>query len=193
QGLALILIGFSYLMFDYWWLVSGRHKTMAAAESAPDQEEPSLKKSVVIFATGAVLVIAGSRLLVFSGIAIASALGVPSVIIGLTIIAVGTSLPELVTAIASARKGVPELSIGNIIGANVLNLALITGLASVINPLTLSVFTRNYSYSWLIVIIFSMMGIFWAKGKMRWKQGVLLLVFYSLYVVGLIFLPGMLK
>ena len=73
----------------------------------------------------------------------------PSVIIGLSVVAIGTSLPELVTGISAARKGVPDLSLGNILGANVLNLYLIVGLSGTINPLTLDVFTQVYSYGWL--------------------------------------------
>ncbi|MDP7339357.1 MAG: hypothetical protein QF786_08585, partial [Vicinamibacterales bacterium] len=100
------------------------------------------------FALGAALIVVGSRFLVDSAQSLAAALGVPSIISGLSVVAIGTSLPELVTGVSAARKGVPDLSLGNIIGANVLNLYLIVGLSGMINPLTLDRFTQFYSYGW---------------------------------------------
>jgi len=148
----------------------------------------SSARSLVLFILGASFVIVGSRLLVKSGIAIATALGIPSVIIGLSIIAIGTSLPELVTGIVSVRKGVPDLSIGNILGANVLNLAMITGLASVIHPLTLTQFTRAYSFPWLMVFVVVVILMLRKDGTLVTREGGVLLTLYVLYIAGLVVL-----
>ena len=182
-GLILFGVSLVYLAAD----CIGAIRKRKTAQGTPD--ETPLTKSLINFAIGAVMVALGSRLLVTSGIEIASALGVPSVIIGLSIIAIGTSLPELVTAVTAARKGVPDLSIGNIIGANVLNLAMITGTAVIIRPLTLLSFTRNYSFPWLMVFVVLMIFMIGRKGKIDKREGSILLVLYLIYIAGLIVVP----
>ena len=130
----------------------------------------------------------GSRLLVDSGGALAAALGVPSIIIGLSVVAIGTSLPELVTGVSAAFKGVPDLSLGNIIGANILNLFLIIGLSGTINPLTLDRFTQFYSYGWLAVFVAAFIGLA-TTGPFHRRGGLLLLGLYVVYVAGLVIVP----
>jgi cation:H+ antiporter len=139
------------------------------------------------------MVILGSRLLVTSGVSIATALGIPSVIIGLSIVAIGTSLPELVTGLTAARKGVPDLSIGNIVGANVLNLALVIGLSSLIHPLTLTRFTQLYSFPWLIIFICSMIWMFRPGSLVGRREGIILLSLYVAYIAGLVIIPMVVK
>ena len=182
-GVILFGVSLVYLAADGIGAIRKR-KTV---QEIPD--ETPLAKSLITFGVGAVMVGLGSRLLVTSGIEIASALGVPSVIIGLSIIAIGTSLPELVTAVTAARKGVPDLSIGNIIGANVLNLAMITGTAAIIRPLTLLPFTRNYSFPWMMVFILLMIVMIGREGKIDKREGGILLALYVIYIAGLIIAP----
>ena len=118
----------------------------------------------------------------------AAALGVPSIIIGLSVVAIGTSLPELVTGVSAARKGVPDLSLGNIIGANILNLFLIIGLSGTINPLTLDRFTQFYSYGWLALFFAAFIGLA-TTGRFHRRGGLLLLGLYVVYVAGLVVVP----
>ena len=182
-----ILLGLAsvYLILDYRQ-IREQKKKHGPTPSQETFESIPLRNAALLFGTGAVMVILGSRLLVTSGSSIATALGIPSVVIGLSVIAIGTSLPELVTAVTAMKKKVPDLSIGNIVGANVLNLAAITGAAALIRPLTLSVFTRNYSFIWLSLFVLSMIGFFWKKGEIGKKQGLIFLGLYSLYIVGLV-------
>jgi len=147
-ALGLLIISVVYLVADA--LTIQRH---AAEKNKVKSGDSFSKKTIFLFTVGLVMVILGSRLLVTSGIEIAGALGVSSVIIGLTVIAIGTSLPELVTGIVAALKGVPDLSIGNVIGANVLNLAMITGVSGLIHPIQMSRWTQAYSFPWLFVFI----------------------------------------
>lgn len=188
-GLILFTMGILYLTLNCLRAMLERKKSTNTSEpnNASLEKSLSLKKALLIFLFGAVLVILGSKLLVNSGIEIAKALNIPSLIIGLTAVAVGTSLPELVTAITSAKKKVSDLSIGNIVGANILNLALITGLSAMIRPLTLDTFTRSYAFSWLFIMVFGLILIFWKKGKMGKKTGILLLSLYVLYNLGLVY------
>jgi len=187
-GAILFILSLAYLFMDYWQIRQRKKEKNNEGTQTPE-EAVNLKQSIVWFLIGIFMVIIGSRILVISGISIATAIGIPSVIIGLSIVAVGTSLPELVTGISAARKGVPDLSIGNIVGANVLNLALIIGLSSLIHPLTLSRFTQLYSFSWLVVFIAAMIFMFRSGHVVSRKEGFVLLGLYIGYIAGLIIVP----
>ena len=181
----LLALSFAYLYYDY--RSAQEHRAQAARENrAESRDESPMAKSVSFFLIGAALVAVGSRMLVTSGISLATALGVPSVVIGLSIVAVGTSLPELVTGVSSAIKGVPDLSIGNILGANLLNLTMIVGLSGVIHPLTLSRFTQWYSYSWLVIFIVLIVVMLGRTGVLERRGGFSLLSLYIVYLAGLV-------
>ena len=191
-ALLLFLGSPAYLYFDHRMIKTHRSQK---TPSVIKVEEPmmSTRKSSLFFSAGALLVIVGSRILVRSAVGIASTLGIPSVIIGLTIIAVGTSLPELVTALTAAKKGVPDLSIGNIIGANVLNLTMIVGVSGMISPLTLSRSTQLYSFPWLMIFVSLMVSFLWREGRLTRLRGLLLLGLYFIYIAGLVVMPFILK
>jgi cation:H+ antiporter len=101
------------------------------------EEEEPIQKLVILLIVGAVLIAVGADLLVDNGTLIAAALGVPESVIALTIVALGTSLPELVTAITSLIKGHGALSLGNICGANLFNLVLVSGVSIVLGPFSI--------------------------------------------------------
>ena len=109
----------------------------AEAEAEAAEDEMTLTKTLVLLVAGAVLIAVGANLLVDNGTLIAQALGVPESVIALTFVALGTSLPELVTAITSLVKGCSDLSLGNIVGANVFNLVLVSGASVTIAPFTI--------------------------------------------------------
>lgn len=108
-------------------------------ESKEDGTKDSLLKDIFLLILGAVLIAVGADLLVDHATIIATELGVSEKVIGLTIVALGTSLPEFVTAVTSLIKGHGSLSLGNIIGANLFNLVLVSGVAITINPFELPV------------------------------------------------------
>ena len=108
-------------------------------ESESTGTQDKLWKDILLLIIGAALIALGANLLVDNAIVVASALGVSEKVIGLTIVALGTSLPELVTAITALVKGHGALSLGNIIGANLFNLVLVSGVAVTINPFALPV------------------------------------------------------
>lgn len=101
-----------------------------------DAHPMSIGKAWVWLGLGLVLLIASSRLLVWGAVSVAQTLGVSDLVIGLTVVAVGTSLPELASCIAAARKNEHDLALGNILGSNLFNTLAVVGLASVIHPLT---------------------------------------------------------
>ena len=190
-GIVLLLLAAAYLLWDYRAIKRIRAEWGAQPQPDAEEDEGSLTKSMLVFAFGALLIIVGSRLLVTSGQSVAAALGIPSAIIGFSVIAIGTSLPELVTGVAAARKGVPDLSLGNIVGANVLNLLLIVGLSGTIQPLTLDAFTQWYAFPWMGVFFALVIVLIRRNGVIQKQAGLALLVLYLLYVAGLVGLPAM--
>ena len=167
--------------------------TGADQEKADEKKEKELStpKMILALVIGAALIAVGARLLVDNGTLIAEGLGVPESVIALTFVALGTSLPELVTAITSLVKGHGALSIGNIIGANLFNLVLVSGLSITIQPFDLpsSKLIGGLNASLLVdlplMVLVSVIMILPAiiKGKMYRWQGVLLLLLYAGYVV----------
>ena len=162
----------------------------APAEEHEDEEEPmSLGKMLVLLVAGAVLIAVGANLLVNNGTLIAQALGVPESVIALTFVALGTSLPELVTAITSLIKGHSDLSLGNVVGANVFNLVLVSGVSVTLAPFTIpqsaTIFGMNSSLVLEIPVMLAVMVLLTApalaKGKLSRVQGIALLVIYAVF------------
>ena len=187
-GVLLLAGAVAYLAWDLAGILRSRRRS--AAEAADPDATEGLGAAVGWFAVGAACVIVGSRLLVTSGQGLAAALGVPSAIVGFSVIAIGTSVPELVTGVTAARKGVPDLSLGNIVGANVLNLLLIVGLSGTIQPLAIDPFSQGYGFPWLGIFIVTVIGIVLRFGVVRRAAGIALLLLYALYVMGLVAVPA---
>ncbi len=117
---------------------------------------PQTQRVALRFVAGAVLVVLGSVLLVQNAAHLARALGVPELVIALTLVAVGTSLPELITAISASLHGHGEIAVGNVVGANVLNIAWVLGGASVIAPLGIQrqSFLLDFPFMLLMMAVF---------------------------------------
>lgn len=148
------------------------------------KENRSSVKIIALFIVGAASIAIGARLLVDNGVDLAAWLGIPAQIVGVTVIAVGTSLPELVTAVTSLKKGTAHLSVGNIFGANILNATLLLGTASVVTRqgMPIDTITKSVSIWILLAITFIAVvpGIFNKKTK-QW-QGLAVLCLYVLFV-----------
>lgn len=164
-------------------------KADISISSAEDDMRPEVtKKSVTVnvlkVIVGAACIVVGSRLLVNGGSKIATALGVSEAVIGVTIIAVGTSLPELVTAIASIIKKQASMSVGNVIGANVIDTTLILAVCAFVYGGSLPVSAANIYLDFPVAILVSLIAAvptIISKKFSRW-QGVLLLVIYAAYL-----------
>lgn len=160
-------------------------------ESKATGTKDSLLKDIVLLVIGAVLIAFGADFLVDNAIIIAQSLGVSEKVIGLTIVALGTSLPELVTAITSLVKGHGSLSLGNIIGANLFNLVLVSGAAVTISPFAVPVSGliggMNSSLVLDIPVMFVVMLLLTVptmlKEKLSRWQGVVLLGIYAAFCV----------
>ena len=188
-GVVLLALAVAYLGWDLLGILRSRRDAREETEEA--DAAFGLAGPTAWFAVGGACVLAGSYLLVNSGQGLATALGVPSAIIGFSVIAIGTSLPELVTGVTAARKGVPDLSLGNIIGANVLNLLLIVGLSGTIQPLVLDSFSQWYGFPWLGIFFLTIVGVVLKNGVVRRGAGIGLLMLYALYMIGLVSVPAL--
>lgn len=156
-----------------------------------DGVKGSILKDIAVLVGAALIIALGASLLVDNATLIAEKLGVPETIISLTIVALGTSLPELVTAITALMKGRGALSLGNIIGANIFNLVLVSGTAISINPFEIpseaTFLGNNASLIFDLPLVFIVMGILTIppiiKGKLYRWQGISLLCLYAAYCV----------
>lgn len=171
------------------------YKVIKLPADAPVESEESTEKeksilvNTVLLVVGAALIAVGARLLVDNGTLIAKAIGVPESVIALTFVALGTSLPELVTAITSLAKGHGALSLGNIIGANLFNLILVSGVSVVLSPFAVpsasQFFGHNASLVLDIPVMFAVMLIMTVPALIRQKlsrvQGILLLLIYAAF------------
>ena len=184
-GFGLFVFSCLYLFADYRYIRRKQNQEPRSLDEAPPDNGRSNINIALRFILGAVLIVIGSRLLLDTGISLATRMGVPSVLIGLSVVAMGTSLPELVTGISAARKGVPDLSVGNVLGANLLNIAMIVGLAGTIRPLILSDFVQWYSYPWLFVFIAALGLTLGRSGTLDRRGGMVLIGLYIVYATGL--------
>ena len=158
-------------------------------EASEEEEEMPLAKTLILLVLGAVLIAVGANLLVDNGTLIAQALGVPESVIALTFVALGTSLPELVTAVTSLVKGHSDLSLGNVVGANVFNLVLVSGMSITLAPFTIpqsaTLFGINSSLVLDLPVMLAVMLILTVpalvKGKLNRAQGILLLAIYAAF------------
>ncbi len=184
-------MGFIMLAMFVAYMVANvlQMKNAPAEEHEEEEEAMSLPKMLVLLVLGAVLIALGANLLVDNGTLIAQALGVPESVIALTFVALGTSLPELVTAITSLIKGHSDLSLGNVVGANVFNLVLVSGVSVTLAPFTVpqsaTIFGMNSSLVLELPVMIAVMVLLTApallKGKLSRAQGVALLLIYALF------------
>ena len=186
-GIIMLAIFVVYLIANVRQGLRYPEETAEEAESATTSR--SLAMELVLLVIGAALIAYGANLLVEHGTIIAQKLGVPETVIALTFVALGTSLPELITTITSLKKGHASLGIGNVIGANVFNLVLVSGMAVTIAPFDVPVgkllLGRNASLVldiplMLLVMLLLTVPALTKKRLSRW-QGITLLCIYAAF------------
>ena len=168
-------------------------KNPDAVEHEEEEEgaKGSLLKDVIVLVISAALIAVGADMLEGSSVSLATMAGIPTEVVGVTIVALCTSLPELVTAITALAKGHGALSLGNIIGANIFNLVLVSGVAVTISPFAVpegsTIFGQNTSLVMEIPVMVGVMALMtlpalFKKKLFRW-QGAVLLAIYAAFVV----------
>jgi cation:H+ antiporter len=195
QGALLVAGGALYFVWDFV-----RHWSDRKAEDIAEAEEiekevaktrfawfQTRKGTIVQFIIGAAIVIIGSRILVDGAIGISTRMGIPTIIVGLTVVAIGTSLPELITAITSSRKAVTDLAVGNVLGANIANLTLIVGVAALVQDVKMDRFTHVFNFPAMLVIMAILLWVLLTDRRVTRREGVVLLASYAVYIVLLAF------
>lgn len=192
---VVLLLVFSALMG--WAIWQGMRKKDDVLGMEVEQElshhAMPLRRAIFWLLVGLVLLIVSSRILVWGAVEIAQGLGVSDLIIGLTIIAVGTSLPELAASIIATRKGEHDLALGNVLGSNLFNTLAVVGIAGMIHPMAVEPEVLSRDMLVMAVLTVSLFVIsygFRGPGRIsRIKGAVLLSVFvgYSAYLINMIF------
>jgi len=183
---TILLLGLCLMI--YWMIMIGLRKNRVdPMEYEYAQEIPliSTQRALLWLLAGFLLLLFSSRILVWGSINVAHALGVSDLVIGLTIVAIGTSLPELAASIMSALKKEPDIAIGNVIGSNMFNLLAVLGTPAVIAPIPLEsgVLTRDYPFMiGLSIALFIMAYGFRDNGRINRIEGGLLLLAYVAYL-----------
>ena len=182
EGIVLLILFVSYLGYVIFKTIKNR---IPVDES--EIANVSLPKSIVFLLIGILLIIAGGDCVVDSASKIASDLGMSEMLIGLTIVACGTSLPELVTSIVAAKKGECDMAIGNVVGSNMFNLLFILGMAATISPIKVSLASGILIDAILLLAFTVMMYLFSIHGTklQKTKGGVsgALYVIYLSYII----------
>ena len=190
------LVELAVLLVVFIWMTLQSRKESShgdALETELDQELEQMKptKAWVMLVIGLVLLVVSSRMLVWGAVNIAQGLGVSDLIIGLTVVAIGTSLPELASSIAAARKGEHDLAVGNVIGSNLFNTLAVVGLAGSIHPMQVpaEVLTRDWLVMFSLTILLFALGYtrkaLGEKSISRFSGSVLIAIYisYTLYLI----------
>ena len=191
EGFILIVGLALYIWFSIY--LSRRESKQVEAEYAQEfgveSGVPIHKlKNVGLVVIGLAMLVLGSRWLVESAVSFAQYLGVSELIIGLTIIAAGTSLPEVVTSVIAATRGERDIAVGNVVGSNIFNITCVLGVASIVTPTGIEVSPAviGFDLPVMIAVAFVCLPVFFSGGNISRKEGALLLGYYVAYTLYLI-------
>lgn len=199
DGILFLIIFTGYLLWMIRSVKRARRKSTPDALSSMQEERISLSEEEIeqvtshinllpawkclIFILGGMIAIKyGGDFVVDGASAIAVRLGLSQTLIGLTIIAMGTSLPELVTSIVAARKDEVDMALGNVIGSNIFNILLVLGVAAAISPVAFA-WDNMIDIAVLIVISVITLIFAWTSKELNRKEGIIMLILYAAYMV----------
>ncbi len=191
NGIVFLMLFAAYMIVTVWQMKKHPESVDPQEEEKDGKKPPRLWQEIGLLALGAAVIAVGARLLVDNGTKIAQALGVPDSVIGLTMVALGTSLPELITAITSLVKGHSALSLGNVIGANLFNIVLVSGTAITISPFSIPAEKllggMNASLVVDVPVMLAVMALLCVpalkNGRLQRWQGVALLCVYAAFTL----------
>ncbi len=186
-----------FVLLAWIWLEARREQTGdadALAASFEDDDIPtsvSTTKAVASFAIGLGGLLVGSRVLVWGGVGLARELGVSELVVGLTLVALGTSLPELAASVAAARRGEQDIAVGNVVGSNLFNLLGVLALPGIIAPgdVDRSIVVRDFP----IMVGVTLLLVILARNErshIGTKRGITLVVVFAAYFVALFLMPS---
>lgn len=177
DGLTLILI-----LILYFFYIFDRQEKIPA-QFRPEKTK-GLRKMIVIFVLGISLLLGSSEVITRSAKQIAEDVNIPTVVIGLILVALGTTMPEFIFGVRAALRKHQELSLGNSLGTVVINSNLVLGLVSLIQPIKINYYLNFLSYSLFFLLAIIIFYIFArSKKEINWKEGMILIIFYIIFVI----------
>lgn len=193
RGEAAVLLAafFGLVGWSLWAAFRNREDALGdEVDSELESHAMTLRAALFWLAAGLLLLVVSSRVLVWGAVTIAQGLGVSDLVVGLTIVALGTSLPELAASVFAARRGEHDIAIGNVVGSNMFNLLAVVGIAGLIAPME-AIAPEVLSRDWAVmmaftVALFGMAYGFWGKGRVNRLEGFLLVLAYVLYNLWLV-------
>lgn len=185
DGVILLVIFIAFILYQVLSALKARKENTLESELESESEEIKeipIWLSLIYIVGGATAIKFGGDFVVNSAVAIATAAGLSQTLIGLTIVALGTSLPELATSVVAAKKGELDMAVGNVVGSNVFNILMILGLAASLSPIS---FLQENIIDIAILLVFSLITwvMCWTKGKLGKKEGFIMMALYVGYVV----------
>lgn len=189
EGIILLILFIFFICYTIYMGKRGEQfdNKNTIVEIKAQEKEISIVKSIVWIILGIIALKYGGDFVVKHSVIVAQKLNISEKIISLTIIAIGTSLPELVTSVTAAIKGNSDIAIGNILGSNIFNILLILGLSAAISPIT---YSRSYNNQILVLIIstilLALFPFIGKKNKMTRTNGIAYLIIYAIYIAGLL-------
>lgn len=186
QGIILLLYTIGYIIYSVYEEKKIHNKKIdeEIIKEVESKENYSIGTIIIYMVLGILGLKFGADFIVDNSVIIAGSLGLSEEFIGMTIVAIGTALPELITGIISARKNETDLLLGSVTGSNIINLCLLIGIGAVIRPL---VFTNNFNSSVLfliiITIILQIIAIKNKKSEISRKLGIILIIIYFSYII----------
>ena len=177
EGLTLLVIFAFYIGHLIFKAINNNEQNNEVKETTKP-----LLMTIILGIIGLVAIVWGGNLVVDSASVIAQQLGMSQNLIGLTIVAIGTSLPELVTSVVATKKGELDIAVGNVIGSNIFNLLLIIGLSVFINPMVVSTFAL-YDLIFMIIAMIIFIICTFKKEEVTKKVGIPMIIMYVLYII----------
>ena len=196
EGFVLVGLFFIYLGYACWEQIGRKERDSTEREESGSSRASSRSwgRILFLFILGLTGVLISSNWIVLTGPVIAEALGVPSAIVGLAFIALGTSIPEVATCIVAARKGEGGLAVGNILGADILNVCWIAGASAIANDLVVAPEVIHFMFPAMLIIVFTMLGLLRLGYRFeKWKGGVLLALCAAYLIAMWVYKPGALQ
>ena len=180
----LVMLGI-YMYTNYKSVVDDNKQNNKVMKNKKNNTLVEAFKIGIFFITGLVMMVVGSKLLVDNGVKIAQILGIPQGIISLTVIALGTSLPELVSAITAIKKKHHAISVGNVLGANILNIVSVIGISAIPNNIPILSQAMKVDFPFMILLLLTLILPTIKNNKLYRWQGLLMLTIYFTYIATL--------
>lgn len=186
---GIVFVALFLLFIVYTIIVAIKHNKVYSKEKREPIDKISLFKDIIDIGLGIIALKIGAELTVDNAINISRILNISEKVISVTVLAVGTSLPELFTSVSAAIKGKSDIAIGNIVGSNIFNILLILGVTAIINPLTYNMsFNKDLTLLIISTVLLMIFSFIPKKDEMTRGNGVIYLILYFVYIGTLIFI-----